>query len=196
MSPVPPHVVAIVPAAGQSSRFGSMKLLADVEGCPLLDRTLASLLDAGLERVVVVVSPTASLDGVRGLIDPRVSVVVNIDPSRGMFSSIQTGLAAVDAGAYVVLPADMPFVKSATISAAFSDFVRTEEAVVAAYAGRRGHPLVLPGSFRAPLLAMDPTSSLKIALVSLGCTPREFAVNDASVLRDVDVPEDLREDDG
>ena len=44
-------VAAVVPAAGRSSRFGGMKLLADVGGEPLVNRTLGSLLETG--RVVV-----------------------------------------------------------------------------------------------------------------------------------------------
>src|SRR5262245_58483102 len=41
------HVVAVVPAAGFSTRFGAAKLLADAGGVPVIARTLASLLDAG-----------------------------------------------------------------------------------------------------------------------------------------------------
>ena len=102
--------VAVVPAAGRSERFGSMKLLADVGGEPLLNRTLRSLLGAGYAPVIVVVSPSAALEAVTMLRDSRVRVVVNPDPSRGMFSSIQTGLIEADGDVIAILPADMPVV--------------------------------------------------------------------------------------
>jgi CTP:molybdopterin cytidylyltransferase MocA len=112
------QTIAVVPAAGASRRFGSPKLLADIRGEPLLQHTLRSLLDGGVERLVVVVAPHANLSTVTMLGDSRVTVVINRDPERGMFSSIQTGLAQVDGDADVlVLPADMPFVRASTVEA-------------------------------------------------------------------------------
>src|SRR5690242_3670734 len=55
---------AVVPGAGRAERFGSQKLLADLDGEPLLNHTLRSLLDAGLQRVVLVVSRELSLASV------------------------------------------------------------------------------------------------------------------------------------
>jgi CTP:molybdopterin cytidylyltransferase MocA len=42
---------AIVPAAGSATRFGGGKLIADVEGERLLDRTQGVLPRAGIEDV-------------------------------------------------------------------------------------------------------------------------------------------------
>ena len=44
--------VAVVPAAGSAVRFGGMKLLALIDGEPLLDRTIAALLDGGVDQIV------------------------------------------------------------------------------------------------------------------------------------------------
>jgi len=41
------RAVAVVPAAGSAERFGGKKLLTPIDGIPLLDRTIASLLDGG-----------------------------------------------------------------------------------------------------------------------------------------------------
>src|SRR5919112_3961665 len=98
MAARPAIAVAVVPAAGASTRFGTMKLLADVGGVPLLERTLASLLDAGVARVVVVTRAGATFDAVPAITDARIVIVVNPDPARGMFSSIQAGLAAAGGG--------------------------------------------------------------------------------------------------
>jgi molybdenum cofactor cytidylyltransferase len=185
------HSLAIVPAAGQSERFGGMKLVADVDGEPLLDRTLRSLLDGGIDRVVVVLAPGASFPTVSRLCDHRVTIAVNPDPSRGMFSSIHVGLAAAAGDPIAVLPADMPFVRPDTIRALVEQCVRTGAAFVPAHAGRRGHPLVLPGALRYALLGADATTSLKEALLSLGSSPLEFPVRDDGVMRDVDTRDDL-----
>jgi molybdenum cofactor cytidylyltransferase len=184
--------VAIVPAAGASSRFGSMKLLADIAGEPLLQHTLRHLLDAGIDRVIVVVAAGHQLGVVPLLQDARVSTVVNPDPARGMFSSIQSGLTVAEGDPIVVLPADMPFAGGATVVEVAEAARRLDATVVPSHAGRRGHPIAIPGRMRAALLAADPASHLKAALrAASGAPPVEWPVDDPGVLRDVDVPGDL-----
>lgn len=185
------RTAAVVPAAGRSQRFGSMKLLANVAGQPLLNHTLSCLLDAGLERIVVVLAPGAELTVVTLLRHPRVVTLENPDPSRGMFSSIQIGLAAADAATVLVLPADMPFVSSATVSAVVAESVRAGAVVIPAVHDDRGHPVALPGRIRDRLLTMDPTMSLKEALARTGVPIQPLVVEDAGILRDVDIPSDL-----
>jgi molybdenum cofactor cytidylyltransferase len=168
-----------------------MKLTVDLDGAPLVARTIGSLLDGGASRVVVVVSDPAVLAGVSILAHARVTVVVNTDPSRGMFSSIQTGLGALDADAYLVLPADMPFVKASTVAAVAGACSTAAGIVVPNHQGRRGHPIGVPGRLRTGLLAADPAASLRHALVSLGGGVTDVPVDDPGTLRDVDIPADL-----
>lgn len=186
------QTIAVVPAAGASRRFGSPKLLAYIRGEPLLQHTLRSLLDGGVERLVVVVAPHANLSTVTMLGDSRVTVVINRDPERGMFSSIQTGLAQVDGDADVlVLPADMPFVRASTVEALMKHRPDTDGGIVCASRGRRGHPIRLPHATWTALLNTPPSTSLKAALADLGTAVELLEVDDAGVLRDVDVRDDL-----
>jgi molybdenum cofactor cytidylyltransferase len=186
----PARIVAVVPAAGLSTRFGAMKLLADVDGAPLIARTLASLLDAGIARVVVVVRQGDAFEGL--LADPRVATVVNPDPARGMFSSIQTGLAVVGGDVVLVLPADMPFVAAETATAVAARAVATTSLVVPVHHGRRGHPIAIPRPVCDALLPLEPTTTLKDGLARVRAPVTLLEVTDAGVLRDVDVPADLR----
>jgi molybdenum cofactor cytidylyltransferase len=182
---------AVVPGAGRAERFGSQKLLADLDGEPLLNHTLRSLLDAGLQRVVLVVSRELSLASVSLASDPRVTSVVNPDPSRGMFSSIQTGLALVHSPLIAVLPADMPFVRSESVRKVLDYCDRTAHPVIPLFHGRHGHPLALPGRLREALLAADPNHSLTHALAALGAERDELAIDDPGIVRDVDTRADL-----
>jgi molybdenum cofactor cytidylyltransferase len=186
-----PSSLAIIPAAGRSERFGGMKLLADIGGEPLLNRTLRSVLEASVERVIVVIAPGVSLSSVALLADHRVRLVTNPDPSRGMFSSIQAGLAADSGDPILILPADIPFVWPATVAALLAQCLRADAPVVPAHARRRGHPIVVPRRLRDALLAANPLVSLKDALTRLNVSPLEIAVEDPGVLRDVDRREDL-----
>lgn len=185
------EVVAVVPAAGESRRFGTWKLLADVGGVPLVERTLAALLGAGVDRVVVIVRAGDVFAGATSFGDARVTTVVNPDPARGMFSSIQAGLAAAGGDVLLVLPADMPFVTPATVRAVASRAAATQAVVVPVHDGRRGHPIAIPGSLRARLAALVPATTLKDALTTVAGERERLDVPDPGILRDVDVPADL-----
>lgn len=185
------RVVAVVPAAGEAKRFGARKLLADVDGLPLIERTIAALLQAGVERVVVVVRGGDGFDAVPSLADARVATVVNPDPARGMFSSIQAGLAAAGGDIVLVLPADMPFVAAATVRAVIARAAATGALVVPVHDGRRGHPIAIPEALARRLVALDAGTTLKDALASLATVRELLHVADPGILRDVDVPADL-----
>ena len=191
VAPAASIVVAVVPAAGQSVRFGSMKLLADVGGTPMIARTIASLLDAGVARAIVVTRAGQHFEGVPALTDSRVTTVVNPDPARGMFSSIQAGLAAAVGDVVLVLPADMPFVASGTVAAVAAHAAATQSVIVPVYQGRNGHPLAIPAAVRDRLLPLDPATTLKDALAAVGASREILDVPDPGVVRDVDVPGDL-----
>jgi molybdenum cofactor cytidylyltransferase len=183
--------VAIVPAAGKAERFGGAKLVAPIGDDVLLDRTLRSLLDGGLHRIVVVVAPGADLGAARLLADPRVTQVRNPDPSRGMFSSIHAGLDAAQGDPILVLPGDMPFVLASTVAAVCAACARDRGIVIPTHNGHRGHPVAFPASIVPALLRAGPGSTLKAALAATGVASIELAVDDPGVLRDVDVPGDL-----
>lgn len=184
-------IAGVVPAAGRSSRFGSVKLLADVGGEPLVNRTLGSLVDVGVDPIVIVLSTATPLDAVPLVGHANVRSVVNREPSRGMFSSIQCGIALAKGDTIVVLPADMPFVQPSTVSIVARYSFDTGRVVVPVFNGRRGHPIGIPGSLRDGLLMMPPDRSLKDALAALGEELLLVDVEDEGVVRDVDVPDDL-----
>jgi len=184
-------IAAIVPAAGRAERFGGGKLMAPIAGMPLIDHTLTSLAGAGIEPVVMVVDGTRPLPPTGASDRYRVRRVVNPVSARGMWSSIQAGLAAVAAGTLVVLPGDMPWVRSSTIRMLADRAHGRSQAVVPVHDGRRGHPVLLPGALREALLAADVASNLKQVLIDLDVGFDEVEVADPGVLRDVDVPADL-----
>ncbi len=92
---VPRRTAAIVLAAGAGSRFGGGKLLAPLEGRPILQHVLDRLAEAGLSEAVVVLGDDA--DAVEAAIDWRgARRVRNDDPGRGLSSSVRIGIEALD----------------------------------------------------------------------------------------------------
>ncbi len=185
--------IAIVTAAGSAERFGGRKLLADVDGRPLLERTVASLIDH-VAQAIVVVGPDADelRRAIPSLAHPKVRVVVNLEPTRGMLSSIQTGLTTVDwADAYAVMPGDMPFVRTETVKLLAEQFACSPGIVSPRYKGKRGHPVFLPSALRDEVLREDPRSNLHEVLKRHPEARVDLDVDDPGVVRDVDRVEDL-----
>lgn len=185
--------VAVVPAAGSAERFGGAKLLAPIDGEALLDRTIASLLGGGVERVIVVVGPAADaiVRDVNAFGDPRVRLIENPDPSPGMFSSLQVGMAEAEGDVLLVLPGDMPFVRAATVEQLLAAFGREPGIVSPRYRGKRGHPVLLPPVLRDEIWAADAGANLHEILKRHPELRRDVDVDDPGVGRDVDTVADL-----
>lgn len=187
--------VAIVPAAGAAERFGGAKLLASVGSDVLLERTIRSLLDGGVERVVVVLGPDASdiRKGVPALDARGVRVATNRKPERGMLSSIQAGLREAGGDPILVLPGDMPYVEAATVSTLLREQATRGGILSPRFDGKRGHPVVIPGSLRDEILAAADGATLHDVLRAHASDRTDLDVYDRGVIRDVDEPKDLAE---
>ena len=102
-------VTAVVLAAGAGSRFGGRKLLAPLEGQPILQHVLDQLAASGLDDVVVVLgSDAAEIE--RSIDWHSERLVRNPDPERGVSSSLQVGIGALDASvdAALIVLGDQP----------------------------------------------------------------------------------------
>jgi molybdenum cofactor cytidylyltransferase len=188
------RAVAVVTAAGSAERFGGKKLLTPIDGEPLLDHTIRALLDGGVAEVIVVVGHDAREElerDVNALLDPRVRAVENADPSRGMFSSIQEGVAQAQGDTILVMPGDMPFVSSDTVRAVIAAYGRKPGIVSPRYRGKRGHPVALPASLRDEIRAADPHATLHDVIHAHTDIRVDVDVDDPGVVRDVDRIEDL-----
>lgn len=188
------RAVAVVTAAGSAKRFGGKKLLAPIGGEPLLDHTIRSLLEGGVSEVIVVVGTEARRElarDVSAMNDPRVRPVENPDPSRGMFSSIQVGVASATGDALIVLPGDMPYVRAETVRAVIAKYRERPAIVSPRYKGKRGHPVAMPLSLRDEIVAAPSTGNLHEVIKGYRSEPVDLDVNDAGVVRDVDTPADL-----
>ena len=195
----PGSFATVVLAAGAASRFGGAKLLAPLDGRPLLAHVLGAVRAAVPGPTIVVLGHGA--DAIEAAIawgDER--RVVNPDPDAGLASSLQVGFAALgelpDAadlpGAFVVL-GDQPLVDPAVFRALAAAEVRAGIGFVAPrYVGGGGANPVLvlrsgwPWIAKArgdrglgPILAAHPELVAEVELG--GANP------------DVDTPADLAE---
>jgi molybdenum cofactor cytidylyltransferase len=188
------RAVAIVTAAGSAERFGGKKLLTLIDGEPLLDHTIDALLEGGVAEVIVVVGKDARAElerDVNAMLDPRVRAVENPDPSRGMFSSIQAGVAQAQGDAILVMPGDMPFVSPETVRAVIAAYERKPAIVSPRYRGKRGHPVALPASLRDEIREANPGATLHDVIHAHLDMRVDVDLEDRGITRDVDRKEDL-----
>lgn len=196
MRPVKEGVAAVLLAAGASTRFGSPKMLAPVGGEPLLRRVARSFLEAGFAEVAVVLAPGA--DAVAATLEGlAVLPVVNPRPEEGMLSSVRAGIGELGdrSGRLAVTPADLPGLTAPVLRRLLEALpAAPDDAVVVPSAGgRRGHPIVLPGSLVPRILVLGSEGRLSDLLREPGVAVHEVPGFGPEVFRDVDVPEDLAE---
>ncbi len=179
-------IAGLVLAAGAGVRFGGAdsKLLADLEGRPLVERSVAAACNVpALERVVVVLGARAP-DVLAAVRFGRAEPVVCDDWSSGQAASLRHGLQALDGASKVIVTlGDAPLVSSRVIAL----FVGEPGGTRAVYDGRPGHPVVLESEQIVALKSLSGDTGARDLL-------RGGPVIEVGHLcngRDVDTPEDL-----
>jgi CTP:molybdopterin cytidylyltransferase MocA len=133
-------VAGIVLAAGEGSRFGSVKQLAPLAGRPLLEHVLATMAGS-CDRVALVLG--AHAEAVRAGVDLHgATPVVCEDWAQGTFASLRCGLLALGSAdeAVVVALGDQPTLSRERIAAVLA----TDGLLVRALAdGAPSHPVVI-----------------------------------------------------
>jgi molybdenum cofactor cytidylyltransferase len=185
-----PRIGGVILAAGEARRFGSQKLLAPIDGRPLVQRVIDAANASSLEDVVLVVGTD---DLVAHLDVGRTRVVRNGDPARGLASSLQVGLRALDGElhAALVLLGDVPGVTTGLIDELVARGRDTRaSAVVSVWQGRRSPPVVLHRSLWPAAFSLEGDVGMREVLGGREDVI-ELVVTDAlGSLEDVDTPED------
>jgi molybdenum cofactor cytidylyltransferase len=184
-------VAGVVLAAGASTRLGRNKLLIEIEGEPLVRRTVGRALNAGLAPVIVVLGHEAALV-IAALAGLPCTVVINDEYARGINVSLQTGIRAVPDGsaAAIVMLADMPFVTSSMLATLVARYRESGAPLIASgYGDVYAPPTLYDRALFDELLSIDGQGCARRILKR----HRDEAVDlawPADALADVDVPED------
>ena len=181
----------IVLAAGASTRFGSPKQLAPVQGVPLLQLVLSrATAVAGHAVTVVLGAHAAEIAPALGRLP--VSLVVNREWSEGMAASIRAGVLSLpgSCAAALLLLADQAAVTGADLQRLADAWRRSPRAIVAAqYSGGHGVPAVFPRAEFPALLRLrgelGADALLRSPAVEL------IGVSMPSAATDIDRPGDL-----
>jgi len=191
----PRRVAGLLLAAGRSTRFGGPnKLVAPLEGKPVVRHAAEALIGAGLAPIIVVTGHMG--EAVRAALSGLdVGFVENPDYAAGLSTSLARGVAALpaDAAGVVVALADMPRVGGDLIRRLVAAF--DPEAgrliVVPTVEGRRGNPVLWARRFFPDLTRIEGDTGARHLLGTYGEAVVEVPVEGEGALLDVDTPEAL-----
>jgi molybdenum cofactor cytidylyltransferase len=189
--PADKPIAGVVLAAGSSVRMGGPnKMLLELNGEPMVRRTVRCAIEAGLSPVIVVLGHEA--DRVReALSGLACTPVVNHDHARGAGSSLRFGVSQLcgfgDVPAVALLLGDMPFVTTAMLQKIVTLYRETGARLVISRYGAdvEAPPHVFDRSLFMELLAGDDQRCAK-AVVQRHMSDAAIAAWPESALRDVD----------
>lgn len=195
MSAPAARVAAVVLAAGEGKRFGGRKLLAPLEGRPLVQHVIDAANASSLSPVVIVTGSGAE-ELVAALRLGAARTVHNADYVRGQAGSLALGLRSVGdvaaaPDAAVVLLGDQPGVTVALLEALVARQRETgAAAVVSSWSGRRMPPTLLHRDLWPAVLALTGDIGAREVLAGRDDVVVVEVAGPLGALDDVDTPED------
>ncbi len=189
-----PSVSAIVLAAGSASRMGSQKQLLPLGSKPLIQHTLENVRASEVSEIVVVLGSGA--EAIRSYIPTHenVRVVVNEAFQAGMGSSLQRGLAELnaEADATLVVLADQPLVRARTLNRIINEYrLHKPQILIPLFRGFRGNPVLLDRSVFPEIAELNGDTGCRAIFGDHLENIRKIEVDDPGILLDADRPQDL-----
>lgn len=193
--PAAARVAAIILAAGRSSRMGEInKLLAEIDGKPMIARIADAALASEAQPVIVVTGHEA--EKIREALTGRgLRFVHNPDHAEGLSTSLRAGIGALpeSADAAVVCLGDMPDITPSQIDKLIAAFDPGEGRTICVpvFAGKRGNPVLWGAEYFPQMCELMGDAGAKHLIGEHADAVCEVAMPDDASLRDIDTPEEL-----
>ena len=189
-----PETVALLLAAGESSRMRSLKALLPWHGTTLLDYQITALRQGGVHKVVVVLGHRA--DSLKPIVQGREGVTWTVNPDyvQGKTTSIKAGLSVLDPDepdTILILNVDQPR-SPETIGDLLRRHLEAEALItIPAYHGKGGHPIIIDSTLLEDLRSISEESLGIKAVVRLHQQrTQRIEMATAEVLWDLNTPEE------
>ena len=188
---MPLITAALITAAGMSSRMGDFKPMLNIGSISIAQRVVATLHQAGIDRIVMVTGYHATLLE-RHLADNGIVFLRNEDYEHTqMFESACIGLSYLKdkCDRLLFTPVDIPLFTAATV-----EKLLQSDALLASPVcdGKEGHPTLISASLIDTILSDSGEGGLRGALSRCGTEVRQIPVSDRGILHDADTPEDYK----
>jgi molybdenum cofactor cytidylyltransferase len=192
--PPGPRIAAILLAAGKSTRMGANKMLEEIDGRPMVARTIQRLLSSHARPIVAVLgNEAAQVDRALGKLP--VERVCNPDYANGLSTSLKRGLAALpdDVDGAVVCLGDMPLIAGRDLDRLIAAFNPLEgrAIVVPTRRGQRGNPVLWSRQFFPEMMGLSGDAGARRLIEEHADLVAEVEMDTDGVLTDIDTPEAL-----
>ncbi|MEQ1918788.1 MAG: nucleotidyltransferase family protein [Elusimicrobiota bacterium] len=193
-------IPGLVLAAGRGKRFGAAsKMLAAIDGRPVLRHVVESALASRLDPVILILGAGAEdgLKAIEGLDDPRLRVVFNPAWSTGKASSFEVGLreVPVDAPGVVALLGDMPRVPAWLVERVIAEFELSGSLTFPIYPGTggpvKGHPTAYPRELFGEIGRLVGDDTAMSAVRAHWGEAVKIPLDDGNTQADIDTAQDL-----
>jgi len=192
-------ILAVVPAAGLSTRMGRPKLTLPFGERTVIECVVAALRAAGVDHVLVVVAPDAA-ELNRLATDAGAHVHALGVQTPDMRATVEAGLAWLDEhlqpqadDAWLLVPADHPTMVPAVVRQLI-DARRANpqrSIFVPVHGGQRGHPTLLAWQHAAGIRQAPGGTGLNTYIRRHAAETLEIETPDKAILCDLDTPADF-----
>lgn len=194
-APRAPRIAALVLAAGQSRRMGTLnKLLIGIDGKPMV-RRVAEAAAASAASPLLVVTGHERERVAAALAGLTLGCVDNPDYAQGLSTSLKRGLAALpaDVDGVVICLGDMPMVSADTINRLIGAFnpVEGRAICVPTRRGKRGNPVLLARRLFADLAGVSGDVGAREIIAAHPELVAEVEMESDAILTDIDTPQGL-----
>jgi len=187
-------IIAVILAAGKSTRMGTPKAFLEWGDSTFLNTIVERLMEAGTERIFVVVRPDDVKLAREQLDSTGAKVLLNLDPNdEGPISSIRVALEASgeDCDALMICPVDHPAVERSTYATLLQQANDNPGRIVIPVCQKRqGHPALFPAGVFEALRNLPRGRGADTVVAANANDILEIPVSDVGVLNDIDTPED------
>lgn len=158
--------IALILAAGSSSRMGQSKQLLKIGNESLLQKTIRTAIDSGVDRIVVALGSYFEAHQ-REISNLSVSTIVNPDWKKGMGSSLKFGIRFVTANfpnceVVIVMVCDQPLLTSNHLKKLIDTYRTKNNPIVSSfYSNSPGVPVLFNRSMFEKLLALEDQQGAK-----------------------------------
>ncbi len=188
-------ISAVILAAGESSRFGTPKLLFEVNNKTFLEHILTNSNVPEINEVILVLGYNSEKI-IPELNTTNIKIVINHNYKDGQLSSFKTGIRKLnpDNKGILMILVDHPFVTKNTYKTIIQEFVRSSysKIIIPAYNNRKGHPVIFPVSLKEDILSAPDNQGARYVIRNNSNSVKIVNVNDKFIHADLDYKADVK----
>lgn len=186
------EIWAIILAAGESKRMGSLKMILPFMGTTIIEKVIENVLSSNVDKAVLVLG--CGKNEILKLTEKYpVMHCYNEHYKKGMLSSVKCGFKYLphDFRAALVFLGDQPMIKAAVANLILKSYNDSGKGIlIPVYNKRRGHPLLVDNKYRDEILDIDGPEGLKELVKRHPDDLLEVETGDPLILKDIDTEEE------